>query len=288
MLNILRRIKHFLEKFVPDKIYLKYLFKKRLGKKLNLKNPVTYNEKLQWLKLYDRKLEYCKMVDKYEVKDYVKSLIGEQYIIPTLGLWKTFEEIDFSKLPNKFVLKCTHDSGGLVICQNKDDLDLNEAKKKINKCLKNNFYYHSREWPYKFVEPRIIAEPYIEDVKDKELRDYKFFCFSGEPKYLFIATGRNAATETCFDFFDMDFNHLDIKNGHPCAKETPHKPEKFEEMKRLAAILSKDIPHVRVDFYEVNGKVLFGELTFYHWGGLVKFEPDYWDKTFGDLIILPN
>lgn len=274
-------------KNMNDKEYLEKMFKSRFGYSLNWDNPRTYNEKLQWLKLNDRNPDYIMMVDKYEVKQYVASKIGEEYIIKTLGVWNHFDEIDFEELPNQFVLKCTHDSGGLVICTDKSALDIPAAKKKIEECLKKNYYWSGREWPYKMVKPRIIAEEYMEDNKTKELRDYKFFCFDGEPKALFIASERQSKIEeTKFDFFDADFNHLPFTNGHPNATVVPEKPSEFEKMKDLARILSKGIVHVRVDFYEVSGKVYFGELTFSHWSGMMPFDPPEWDKKFGDWINL--
>ena len=229
------------------------------------------------------------MVDKYKVKDYVASIIGHEYIIPTIGVWDKFEDIDFENLPQQFVLKCTHDSGGLVICRDKNTLNIEKAKRKINKCLKHNFFYAQREWPYKNVVPRIIAETYMEDEKDQELRDYKFFCFDGKVKALFIATDREAeGEETKFDFFDENFNHLNFTNGHPNAINPPHKPQQFNLMKELAEKLSVNIPQVRVDFYEVNGKVYFGEMTFFHWSGMTPFEPEEWDAVFGSWIDLPD
>lgn len=274
-------------RILPDKAYLKLLFKLKLGKSLNLKNPKTFNEKLQWLKLYDRKPIYTTMVDKYAVKEYVANIIGDEYIIPTLGVWDSFDEINFDELPNQFVLKCTHDSGGLVICRDKSSLDITAAKEKIEKSLKANYYWRGREWPYKNAKQRIIAEKYVEDADTEELRDYKFFCFDGEVKALFIATERfKKRAETKFDFFDTDFNHLPFINGHPNAETLPEKPQKFDEMKRLAAKLSKGIPQLRVDFYEANGKVFFGELTFFHFGGLVPFEPHEWDEKLGSFIKL--
>jgi len=274
---------------LPDKQYLKLRYYIDMGKKLNLKAPKTFNEKIQWLKLYDRKPVYTTMVDKYEVKKYVADRIGEAYIIPTLGVWNSFAEIDFDALPNQFVLKCTHDSGGLVICKDKNTFDEAAAKKKIEASLRTNFYLIGREWPYKDVKPRIIAEKYMEDCETRELRDYKFFCFNGEPKALFVATDRQTpGEEVKFDFFDMDYAHIDVRNGHQNARALPKKPQQFELMKELAAKLSKDIPHVRVDFYEVDGKVYFGEMTFFHFSGFVPFEPDEWDYTFGSWIALPS
>ena len=285
MIQIFKKMSHLLS----DKTYLKLLYYHFFRKHLNLKNPITFNEKIQWLKIYDRKDLYTTFVDKYLVKEYVAKIIGEDHIIPTLGLWDKFEDIDFSILPNKFVLKCTHDSGGLVICHDKKTFDYASAKKIINKSLKTNFYWVRREWPYKNVKPRIIAEQYMEDDATKDLRDYKFFCFNGSAKALFIATDRqNNLEETKFDFFDINFNHLPIKNGHPNADVCPSKPKTFDEMIRFAELLSKNIPHLRCDFYEVNGKVYFGELTFSHFGGMVPFEPEEWDKVFGSWIMLPK
>lgn len=275
--------------WMSDEQFLKLAFRATMNKKLDIKNPKSYSEKLQWLKLYDRKSKYITMVDKYEVKKYVSNLIGDEYIIPTLGVWDTFDDIDFTLLPNQFVLKCTHDSGGLVICKDKSKLDLKVAKDKINKCLNTNFYYHGREWPYKNVRPRIIAEKYMEDDSGEELKDYKFFCFEGIPKVMFIASERgDENSETKFDFYDMNFNHLPFTNGHPNSNRNICRPLGFNEMKDLAATLSKNIPQIRVDFYDINGKVYFGELTLFHWSGLMPFEPENWDYIFGEWIKLPN
>ena len=276
-------------RLIPDELYLKLIYRIRMGKKLNLKEPQTYNEKLQWIKLYDRKPIYTTMVDKYEVKKYVADIIGEQYIIPTLGVWNHFDEIDFTTLPDQFVLKCTHDSGGLVIVKDKDSFDRKAARKKIEQSLKRNFYWKGREWPYKAVKPRIIAEKYIEDSMSHDLKDYKIFTFNGAVKMLFIATERNDInSETKFDFFDSEFNNLPFTNGHPNACKMPNKPEKFDTMKMLAEKLSAGIPQLRVDFYEVNGNVLFGELTLFHWSGMEPFDPPSWDRIIGDWIELPK
>ena len=250
IMNVIKSIRSKCLNILPDSIYLKLLYKKRTGKKLDLKKPKTFNEKLQWLKLYNRKPEYAVLVDKYKVKQYVAEKIGDEYIIPTLGVWEKFDDIDFDSLPEQFVLKCTHDSGGLVVCRDKNTLDKNAAKEKIERSLKRNYYWNGREWPYKDVKPRIIAEKYMEDSATQELRDYKFFCFSGEMKVMFIASERyNEKTETRFDFFDRQFQHLDFRNGHPNADIPPAKPEKFEEMCVLAEKLAGDIPLLRVDFY---------------------------------------
>lgn len=275
--------------WINDKTYLQIAYRIAMGKKLPLDNPQTYNEKLQWLKLYDRKPEYTLMVDKFEAKKYAARIVGEQHIIPTLGVWDRFDDIDFDKLPNQFVLKCTHDSGGLIICKDKTKLNKEKARSVINGCLKNNYYWGQREWPYKDVKPRIIAEKFMVDESGYELKDYKWFCFDGEPKALFIATDRGVkGEETKFDFFDMEFNHLPFTNGHPNANKEIKRPTGFDEMRVLAKKLSKGIPHVRVDFYDINGHIFFGELTFFHWSGMTPFVPEEWDYTFGSWIKLPN
>ena len=272
-----------------DEKYLKKCYKLRLGRPLDLSNPKTFNEKLQWLKLYDRRSVYTNMVDKYEVKRIVADRIGEEYIIPTLGVWNSFDEIDFDTLPEQFVLKCTHDSGGLAICRDKSKFDVDSAKQKIEKSLNRNYYYYGREWPYKDVKPRIIAEQYMEDTETAELRDYKFFCFDGEVKALFIASDRyKEGEETKFDFFDADFNHLPFCQGHPNADVPPKKPVCYDEMIMLAKKLSQGVPQVRIDFYEVDGRVYFGEFTLFHYSGTVPFVPEIWDQAFGEWITLPE
>lgn len=278
-----------LGKILPDTIaadafYLKMLFHNRMGKELNLKNPTTYNEKLQWMKLYNRNPEYTTLVDKEAVKQKVAARVGWEYIIPTLGVWDRFEDIDFNELPDQFVLKCTHDSGGLVICTDKKKLDIDEARKKINHALKRKYYLNTREWPYRDVKPRIIAEEYMVDESGYELKDYKFFVFDGEMKAMFIATDRNAVTDTCFDFFDREFNHLPFTNGHPNANHIMRKPDNYDEMIRIAEKLGKGIPQARIDLYNINGRIYFGEITFFHWSGLKPFEPEEWDYTFGSWI----
>lgn len=272
---------------IPTKIWLSYRFKRRAGYKMDWKNPKTFNQKLQWLKVYDRNPLYTTMVDKYEAKKYVADIIGEEYIIPTLGVWDRFEDIDFDQLPDQFVLKCTHDSGGLVIVRDKSRFDKEKARKKFKMALNRNPYTVDREWPYKNVKPRIIAEQYMEDPTSKDLKDYKIFCFNGVAKAMFIATDRaNETEETKFDFFDMEFQHLDFTNGHPNADVPPQKPASLTKMRELAEQLSVGIPQVRVDFYEVNGAVYFGELTFSHWSGMKPFEPKEWDYKLGEWIDL--
>ncbi len=278
-----------LSKLIPDKTYLTIKYRIKFRRKLNLKVPKTFTEKIQWLKLYDRKKEYSKLVDKCEVKKHVAEKIGEEHVIKTIGVWERFEDIDFKKLPEQFVLKCTHDCGSVIICDDKSKFNIEVAKKKIKKSLKTNYYWGEREWPYKQVKPRIIAEEYIKDFSGKGLKDYKFFCFNGSVKALFVATDRNVeGKEVKFDFFDENFIHLNIRNGHDNATVEISRPENFEKMKELAERLSQGFSHARIDFYDVNGKILFGEITLYHFGGFVKFEPEEWDYKFGELIKLPN
>ncbi len=272
---------------LSDEEYIRRVYEENLGQKLNLENPITYNEKLQWLKLHDHNPMYSTLVDKYAVKKYVSKKIGDRYVIPVLGgPWNDAGEIDFNALPDKFVLKCNHDCGSVLVCTEKKEFDSSDARKRLNQKLKVDYYLRSREWPYKNVKPCIFAEKYMIDDEEKELKDYKFFCFNGKPEYMFIASDRLKQEETKFDFFDMEYNHLPFTNGHPNAESIPKKPKHFEEMKELAARLSEGIPHVRVDFYEANGDVYFGEFTFYHWGGLMRFVPEEWNQKFGELIDL--
>jgi len=271
-----------------DEYVIRREYKAFYKRALDLQNPVRYTEKLQWLKLYDRKDIYTTMVDKYMVKKYVSDLIGEEYVIPTLYVWDDVEDINFDDLPNSFVLKCTHDSGSIVICKDKSVLDVNQAKSKLEFFMRRNYYKTSREWPYKNVKPRIICEPYLEDLQYKELRDYKFFTFGGVPKALYIAQGRGGDGVTLANFFDMDFKHLEFCIDHEMSQDLPDKPVNFEKMKELAGILSKGTPQLRVDFYEVNGRLYFGEMTFFHCSGFIGFKPDKWDYTFGEWVTLPK
>ena len=273
---------------VPAEEFLRRMYRIHMGRELDLKDPKTYTEKLQWLKLHDHRPEYTTMVDKYAVKEYVAQKIGPEYVIPLLGVWDRAEDIDFDSLPDRFVLKTTHDSGGIVVCTDKSRLDIPGTRKKLGYFLKRNYYDHNREWPYQNVPHRIIAEGYMEDSATAELRDYKFFTFGGEPRVLYIAQGRGRGEPTVADFFDMDFHHLPFTIDHDMAPVPPEKPRCFEEMKRLAAILSEGTPQLRVDFYEVDGRVYFGEMTFFHCSGMERFHPESWDKTFGDWVRLPE
>lgn len=276
-------------RILPDELYLRLAYRFYFSKSLNLRKPTTYSEKLQWLKLYYRRADLSTIVDKYEAKKYIANIIGDNFIIPTIGVWDFWDDIDFNSLPNSFVLKTTHDSGGVVIVKDKTNFDILKARQVIEKSLNHNFYYSGREWPYKNVKPRIIAENYMEDKQTSELRDYKFFTFNGKAKVMFIASERQSKKgETKFDFFDMDFKHLPFTNGHPNAIIEPQKPTNFDLMIELSETLSKGFPHLRVDFYEVDGRVYVGELTLFHWSGLVPFKPEEWDEILGSWLELPS
>ena len=277
-------------RILSDKAYIRLAFFRRLRRFPDLKAPKTFNEKLQWLKLYNRKPEYTIMVDKYEAKKYVAEKLGEEYIIPTLGVWDRFEDIDFDALPDQFVLKCTHDSGGLVICRDKSKLDKEKARQKIEKSLKTNYFWQCREWPYKNVKPRIIAEKYMVDESGYDLKDYKFFCFDGKVKLCMIerdrAKGRNGHA---VDFFDRNFGHQNITvDGYPNAAQAYEKPTNYDELIAIAEKLATDIPHIRVDLYNINSRCYFGELTFFQASGCIQFSPPEWDKVLGGWIELPK
>lgn len=271
--------------FMPDELYLKFMFRLRMHRKLNLENPQCFNDKIQWTKLYDRRPEYTTYVDKYAVKKSVADKIGGQYIIPTIGVWDRFDDIDFEKLPNQFVLKCTHDSGGLVICKDKKTFDIEQAKKKINTCLKRNYYWMGREWPYKNVPHRIIAEQYMAD----DMRDYKLFCFNGVPRITLVCSERFTKDGLKEDFYDESWNHLNVQRlTHGNTILPIERPKQYELMKKLATKLSEKMPFARIDFYEINEKVYFGEITFYPASGFEGFKPDEWDLKLGEWLKLPN
>ena len=278
-----------LVKFLPDDLYLKMIFHSRVGYYPNLNNPRTYNEKLQWLKLNYKRDDYAMMVDKVTAKEYVASIIGEKYIIKTLGVWDSVNDIDWDSLPNQFVIKVTSDSGGIVVCKEKTAFDIDLAITKLQKGWGKNYYLYNKEYPYRDLRPRIIAEEYIEDESGFELKDYKFFCFDGIPKYLFVASDRQKSNEeTKFDFFDLEWNHLPVINGHPNSSVELKKPVNFDEMIQVATRLSQGMPHVRVDLYNNNGNIYFGELTFFHWSGMIAYQPEEWDYKFGEYINLPR
>lgn len=265
--------------WLPARIAIEDTYFEAFGRRPELRNPRRYSEKLQWQKLHDHNPLYHVLADKAEVKDYVADKIGQQYLIPTLGVWDSPEEIDWNALPSRFVLKCTHDSGSTIICDDKSSFDRKAASDKLASALRRNYYRRFREWSYKGLRPRIIAEQYM----GSDIADYKFFCFHGKPQLMFVATERNSAEETKFDFFDMDYRHLDFRNGHPNALQRPEAPAAFAQMKELAARLAEGLDQVRIDLYEIEERIYFGEYTFYHWSGFMPFDPDSADEWMGDF-----
>jgi len=273
---------HRASKWIPDEFYLRWMFRLKMGYSLNLKDPKTFNEKLNWLKLNDRNPIYTQMADKFTAKRYVEDRIGKEYIVPCYGSWNSFDEIEFDKLPNQFVLKVTHDSSGVIICKDKASFDKLKAKDKISRSMHSNWFEYYREWVYKNITPRIIADKYLDDHTGKELRDYKFWCFNGVPMYMYCTIKGENVYE---NFYDMDFSPVNIDHGYPRHYPEFDKPQEFELMKEMSAKLSKDVPFVRVDFFDVEGHIYFAEFTFYDWGGMQPFRGG-WDERLGKLIIL--
>lgn len=277
--------------FLPDRIYLSILFRLKMGQRLDLDNPKTFNQKLQWLKLYDRYPEHTNMVDKYEAKGIAAKIIGEDHIIPTYGVWSRFEDIDFDKLPEQFVLKATNGGGNrdVIICKDKSTFDYRKAESTLKRALSDNTIYRNfREWPYKNIKPRIIAEKYMSDGSG-ELKDYKFYCFNGEPKSVLIVNGRTSSEGMTYDYFDMDFIRFPYRTkGAKSSSKQISKPNSFEQMLQFARLLSNNTIHVRVDLYNVDGIVYFGEWTFYDSSGYDKFIPDKWDGIVGSWMKLPK
>lgn len=278
------KIKYFL-RFIPDELYLKTAFFLKFGKKLDLKNPKSFSEKLQWLKLHQREDIYPMLVDKYRVKDYISKEIGEKYVIKTYGAWKTFDDIDFSELPEKFVLKCNHDSGGIVICKDKQTFDKAGARKLLEAHLKRNYFWHGREWAYKIVEPLILAEELLETDDGSDVKDYKFFCFNGTAKIFKVDCDRFSQHKAYY--FDRDktvlpFSERILKPNDYC--NPPKLPYNIEEMILLAEKLAKDLLFARIDFYNVDGNIYFGEITLYPASGMDVFEPEEWDYKLGDML----
>lgn len=273
---------------LDDKSYLSRMYRGTIGKKLNLENPTTFNEKLQWLKLNNRRPEYTMMVDKYLVRDYIKDTVGEEYLIPLIGAWDLPEEIDFDVLPEKFVLKCNHNSGtGMCICKDKSKLEISKVKSELKKGLAQDYYLTGREWPYKNVPRKIIAEKYMED-ESGELKDYKFMCFNGQVKSIFVCSDRFSKAGLHITFFDKEWNVMPFERHYPHLPQGLPRPIHLEKMIELAEILSKNIPFVRVDFYEVRGKIYFGELTFFPGSGFEEFSPEDWDYQLGSWLTLPS
>ena len=277
-----------LSRLIPDRIYLQIVYFKHFRRFINFNNPKTFNEKIQWLKLNYRNEEYTKLVDKYRVKQYITKLIGEEYVIPTLGVWKNVDDIDFKSLPEKFVLKCNNDSGGIVICKNKKDFDEAKAKSFLKERLKNNGYWYGREWPYKNVKPCIIAEKYMEDSISKDLKDYKFFCFNGSMEFFDIDIDR--FIEHRANYYDRNGNFLPFGKTY-CPPDYTKKiemPKNLDKMIELAETISHNTVLSRIDFYEIDGQVYFGEITFYPGSGFSPFTDEKWDYKLGDMIDLPN
>ena len=272
-------------KNMDDAVFLKKKYHIITGKELDLNNPKTINEKMQWLKLNDHNDLYTILVDKYKVRNYVKEKIGEKYLIPLIGVWDNPDDIDFDALPNQFVLKCNHNSGlGMCICKNKSKLNIKKIKSNLKKGLKQDYYLTGREWPYKNVDRKIICEKYMIDESNKELKDYKFYCFNGEMKFVMINSGRFTCKNTKADYFDRNFEWLDFTWGYEHSNIRPEKPKMFEEMCRIAEKLSEGLKYVRVDLYNINGDIYFGEFTFFDGSGFDKICPINWDYKFGDMI----
>lgn len=277
-----------LSRLIPDRIYLQIVYFRHFKKFIDFDNPKTFNEKIQWLKLNYRKEEYTKLVDKYRVKQYITKLIGEEYVIPTLGVWNNVDDIDFKSLPEKFVLKCNNDSGGIVICKNKKDFDEAKAKSFLKERLKNNGYWYGREWPYKNVKPCIIAEKYMEDSISKDIKDYKFFCFNGSMEFFDIDIDR--FIEHRANYYDRNGNFLPFGKTY-CPPDYTKKiemPKNLDKMIELAETISHNTVLSRIDFYEIDGQVYFGEITFYPGSGFSPFTDEKWDYKLGDMIDLPN
>lgn len=279
------RLKDRLLKLLSGKTFIKLKFRRRLKEWPDLKNPKTFNEKLQWLKLNDRKKIYSVMADKYEVKKYITQFIDDKYIVPTYGVWDKFEDIDFDKLPDKFVLKTTHDSGGVVICEDKNTFDYDKAKDFLEDHQDENYYYRGREWAYKNIEPRIMAEKLLEFNENQEIKDYKVFCFNGKSKYILVCSDRQSDLKETF--FDTDWNLAPFKRPDLDINKDEKKPKNLEKMIEISEVLSKDMPFLRVDFYDMNNGPLIGELTFYPASGFEPFEPKEWDEKLGEMIDLP-
>ena len=292
-----------ISRLIPDKLYLQAYYYNVFEKKLDLKCPKTFNEKLQWLKLYDRQPEYTMMVDKYMVREYVAKQIGAEYLIPLLGVWNDPDDIDFESLPNQFVLKCNHNSAvGMCICKDKSKLDINKVKEGLRKGLTQDYYLSGREWPYKDVTRKIICEKYMTDSKStdvsdykiqkdcsftadkEELRDYKFFCFNGKVKCFKIDFDRFVNHKA--NYFSRSKELLPFGECE-CPPDYSRKlklPDKLDEMIFLAEKLAYNHQFLRVDFYDVNGKIYFGELTFFPASGFGPFYPEEWDLTLGETV----
>lgn len=271
--------------FLPDKQYVKLKYRCKTGKNLNLRHVETFNEKLQWLKLYDRNPLYTQLVNKYEVREYIKKTIGEEYLIPLFGCWDYPNQINFEELPEQFVLKTTHDSGGIFIVNKNRDNVTDEAKKFLNQRLKTNYYKISREWPYKDCKRMIIAEKKMIDESGVELKDYKLFCFNGNVELIQVDFDRFHNHRR--NLYTCDWQYINESIEYPNDNKVQiEKPVVLEEMLNIASKLSVGLPYVRVDLYVINEKVYFGELTFYHGSGYGYFSSEIMEQKLGDSINL--
>lgn len=274
---------------LPDSIYLRLIYFIRMKRPLHLKHPRSFNEKLQWLKLHDpQRLQYIPMVDKAKVRDYISEKIGSQFLVPLLGIYDSVEQIDLSVLPEQFVVKCTHDSGSVIVCHNKREFD--ESKKtQLRRALQRKYYYASREYALKFAEPKIIIEKYLSNEGEDGLLDYKFYCFYGEPKYLYVSGGLQDHSKAKISFYNIDLSDAPFqRNDYLQFEEIPYVPKRYDEMLEIARKLSAGIPFVRVDLYEVEEKIYFSELTFYPCNGMMPFKPKEWDNILGKELDLVN
>lgn len=272
-------------KWIPDYYYLKFFSYLRTGKTLNLKNPTTFNEKINWLKIYDRRPIMTELADKYAVRAYVKEKLGEEYLIPLLWSGKDPERIPFDELPNSFVIKTNHASGTNIIVKNKEDINKEDAINQLKKWLSINYYYPKREWAYKDIDRKIVIEEFLVQDDEKELRDYRFFCFNGKPKFVAVDFNITDKTKTRRNLYDLNWNTLDSEIEYPKElKLKIEKPEKFEEMIKLSEILAEGFAHSRIDFYYIDKKILLGEITFYHQSGMGNIRPDSFDKLMGSWI----
>ena len=278
--------KSILLKFVPDSVFLRIKYFVRLHKILHLKNPQTFNEKSQWLKLHDHNPLYTQLVDKYRARAFVANLIGEEHLNTLYGVYSSFEDIDFEKLPERFVLKCNHDCGSIFVCRDKKAIDYEKEKAKFNYALNHNYFWEGREWPYKGVKPCIIAEKYLEDSKIKTIRDYKFFCFNGTPQLLYISEGLENHSTAKISFYDLKGKKMPFHRSDYAQFESNPIPDNLDELTALATKLSKEVnaPFVRVDLFSIDNNIYFSEFTFFACGGMLPFEPEEWDRKLGDWI----
>lgn len=274
---------HGLLSWMSDKANVKLIYRLRTGKALDLKNPETFNEKLQWLKVYDHNPRYTNLVDKVTAKQVVGRLIGEEHIVPIIKTWEKAEQIDLSMLPDQFVLKCNHDQGSVVIVRDKRKLNLNETVDFFKKRLKKNNYFSTREFGYKGIIPLVFAENFL----GESIRDYKFYCFHGEPLFLYVGQGLTCDHSLKIDYFDLDWNPMPFyRTDYERLGKVP-KPRHFEEMKEIAKVLSKDVPFVRIDLFEENSTVFFSEFTLCPASGFMPFVPEEYDRIIGSYLNIP-